>query len=603
MKKLFLSVAAFCLLAVTGVSAAQADVSPLFTRAKNFYAEGRYDSTIVIIREHLRRHGRDPENFILVPLVTEAYMRKNERSLALRLIGMYRQQYPESPFMPRMTYLEGVIHAKEAKPLQALASFSMALTLGVSADLLNLIIANAESICGRSLSVDELSTLSSRADLHPALLETVRFYEIQKFAETGQAVRARNSAEIFRSAYPHSRYSDRINQFLTSHERERRSGNAPVQVGLLVPMSGDDADFGRYVLQGTRLAIDDHNARARSPVKFIVYDTKGSPVETARRSQDLLMKDQAQVCIGPILSSTAAVSAAMFGGRDIIMITPTASEDGISVLGDNIFQMNVTPGTMARKLAGYALDNLSVREFAIIAPDNALSHVMAEAFKGELSKRNIEVVHEVYYAEGTHDFTSTLRGLRAALIGRRLEAVAADRGERRTAPPTANEIARFNDTTLAIGGLFMPLLKSEDVTKLASQVVFQRIRTQMLGTGGWNDPRVLIEGGRYVNDAIIATGIQPDMQSSAWREFAVAYKARYNSDPNRVSALGYDAARLVIKAIEDTGGADITKLKSALKSVREYNGLSGIISFDPQTGSNVGAAIMKITDGRFIRVM
>ena len=593
--------AATGLLAAAGASAG--DGSPLFRKARDFYAAGQYDSTIVLIREHLRKNGRDPESYTLVPLVAEAYMRRDEHAQVHRLIDLYRQNFADAPFIPRLTYLEGVAYAKEASPSQALTSFSAALELGVSADLFSLTLANVESICGRSLSADELSSLSSKGQLHAVLLEIVRFYEIQKLAASGQTVRARNSAEEFVRLYPRSRYAEQVKGLLGKLAKEQQKGGAGhVQVGLLAPMTGEDSEIGRIILQGVKLALDAHNARAHNPLKLIVYDTKGNAVETARKSKELLSKDQAHLCIGPVLSNTAAVSAAMFADKDIVMITPTANEDGISSIGDNIFQMNVSLGAMAQKLARYAVDNLNIRDFAIIAPNSAFGYAMADAFKEELGRHSIMVVHEEYFNEGTHDFTSVLKRLRYALLRRRLDEIAAERGFGRIAQISRGDSLRYADSSFAVGGLFMPLLDYQDVVKLAPQAVFHRIRTQMLGTGGWNDPRVPSEGKRYVSNAIISVGVQPDQESEEWKHFGAAYRARYNDAPNRIAAMGYDAAQLVIKIVNETGGADTGKLKKALSSVQDYNGLSGKISFDPQTGANDGIVIMKVTETGFMRV-
>jgi len=583
--------------------------SAVFNRARDFYAAGQVDSVIAVVREHLRKNGRDPESYTLVPLVIEAYARRGDYAQARRLIGMYRQKFPESLFLPRLAYLEGVVNAREARPVQALASFSTALTLGVSADLLNVTVDNADLICGRSLSSEELSNLSGRAELHPVLLEIVRYYEIQKLIASGQVVRAKNSAEEFREAYPRSRYMEPVkvflNQFVKEQQQQKRKGPPPLQVGLLAPMTGEDAEIGKFILQGVKLALDGHNQRAENPIKLIVYDTKGSPVETAKKSKDLLVKDQAQLCIGPVLSNTAVVSAAMFSEREIVMITPTANEDGISAIGDNIFQMNVTLGTMAQRLAKYAIENMSIRDFAIIAPSSGFGFAMADAFKDELGRQNIQVVYEEYFTEGTHDFSGTLNRLRGALIRRRLDEILADRGiTHRVTSLSNSDSLRYADSTLAVGGLFMPLSDYDDVAKLSSQVVFRRIRTQMLGTGSWSDPRVPSpsEGKRYANNAIVSVGIQPDMSSESWQAFASAYKTRYNDEPNRIAAMGYDAAMLVIKATAEAGGPDIAKLKKALASVKEYGGLSGLITFDPVTGANGEAIIMKVTDKGFVRV-
>ncbi|MDR0305490.1 MAG: ABC transporter substrate-binding protein [Chitinispirillales bacterium] len=599
LKRVFLSLGILSV-AAGNVLAADDGGSPLFKRARDFYAAGQYDSTIVIIREHLRRNGRDPESLTLVPLISEAYIRKGEYTQFRRLADMYRQKFPEAPFTARLYYLDGMAYAKEEKHTQALMAFSRALETGVSAELFNLTLSNTEHVCGRTLSVEELSSLSNKAELHGAMLEIVRFWEVRKLASAGQVVRAQNGAEEFRKLYPRSRYIEQIKDLFVRNKEQKRS--AAVQVGMLAPLSGDNADIGKMVLQGAKLAFDNYNSRTQNPLKLIVYDTKGSPVETARRSKDLMLKDQAPLCIGPVLSNTATVSAAMFADKDIVMISPTANENGISSIGDNIFQMNVTVGSIAQKLARYSLDNLNIREFAIIAPANSFGFAMSEAFKEELGRRNIEVVFEEYFSDGMHDFSPILRQLRHMLLCRHLEKLAADRGnlQKITQISRADSI-RYADSTLAVGGLFMPL-SADDVVKLAPQAVFHRIRTQMLGAGGWNDKSVPREGKRYVNNAIIATGFQPDYTTAVWNEFDAAYKAHYNEEPNSIAALGYDAAKLVIKAVEETGGTDAAKLKKALSGVNGYSGLSGIISFDPATGSNSEAIIMKITESGFLRV-
>ncbi len=573
--------------------------SPLFQKAMKYYSAGQYDSTIIVIRDHLKKNGKDPEAITLVPLIIEAYMRKGEYVQVHRLIDMYRQKYEDAPYIPRLYYLEGVANAKEEKHSAALLSFSKALELGVSPELENLTITNVENICGRAMAVEELSAISVKATLHTTLLEIVRFYEVQKLFSAGQVVRARNSAEEFRKLYPSSKYDVQIKDVLgQSRERQKTT----VQVGMLAPLSGDDAEVGKRVMQGAKLAIDDYNSRTPQAVKFIVYDTKGNMIETARKSKDLLYKDQVPVVIGPVLSYTATVSSAMFTGKDILMISPTASEEGIAELGDNIFQMNITIGSLGTKIARYAVENLNIKDFAVFAPNNSYGHAMAEVFTDELRKLNIEVVHTEFYEDGIHDFTPHFMKLRQSLLTRHLEKISADKGNlQKITQVSRKDSIRYVDSTFAVGGLFMPV-EADDVLKLAPQAVFHRIRTQMLGSAGWYDPKIPAEGKRYVQNAIISTGFEPDQQSKPWLDFKAAYRARYNADPDKIAALGYDAAQLVIKAIEETGGLDVTKMKKALSSIRGYKGLSGQVSFNPLTGANTEAAIMKVTESGFVRV-
>jgi len=123
-------------------------------KSLQLYKAGMYDSTILVIRNYLRRHGKDEQTLQLVPLVTEALVRRGEYVSAHRLFSMYRIKYPKSPFLARLWYLEGVALAKEMKYPEAITAFSTALTLGVSETLNSLIVANTEKICSHMATAE-----------------------------------------------------------------------------------------------------------------------------------------------------------------------------------------------------------------------------------------------------------------------------------------------------------------------------------------------------------------------------------------------------------------------------------------------------------------
>ncbi len=66
-------------------------------------------------------------------------------------------------------------------------------------------------------------------------------------------------------------------------------------------------------------------------------------------------------------------------------------------------------------------------------------------------------------------------------------------------------------------------------------------------------------------------------------EYGAAYK---NDDgkpkvPDALATLGYDAANLLIAAIEKAGADDTTKVADAMAAI-EWEGVSGKITFDAQ---------------------
>lgn len=582
---------------VCGVSV-PASAAPVTTldRSLNYYQAGRYDSTIYVIREYLRKHGREEQSEQLVPLVTEALVRRGEYVSAHRLFSMFRTRYPQSPFIPRLWYVEGVALAKEEKYPAAITVFSTALRSGVSKSLDSLIMVNTEKIAAH-MAPDEFVELST-LDIHHRLLETVRYHEIEKLVAIGQFGKAKSSADDFQKRFPRSRYAAGLRDRMAQAQEARKS---TLQIGLLAPVSGDEEEIGKRVVQGAQLAISQLQPNNGQTVKPIILDTRGNMITTAQKTKELIDEHGVSLIIGPVLSHTATVTAAMLIDKPVLMISPTATDEGIADLGPNIFQMNVTIGSLGARIARYAIENLSIKEFVILAPQTSYGHILAESFKSELKRRNFDLLAEEYFEEGANDYREQFMNIRMKLLARKLEKVSLDRGGDFNGNVSRRDSILYSDSTLAVGGLFMPA-EAEDVVMLAPQVMFHRIRTQILGSNGWHQQKVIRDGKRYVLNAMISTSVDFNPTGSEWLEFAKEYRRRYNAEPDRVAALGYDAAALLMKAVKESGGDDPVRIRDYLTRTDRYQGLSGAVSFEPGRRANSECAIYKVSESGFVRV-
>ncbi len=595
MKKYLLFFVVFCVFSVY----AEVNIhEKIFTRAKEYYIAKRYDSTITIIRGYLRKYGKEKETIYIVPLLMEALVRTEDFTYFDKLLNIYKRKFPNSSFMPRLLYLDGIVKAKKKKYKKALLSFSSSLKNGLSGDLYSLLILNVEKICDRWFTASELSRLLSRFDFHPKITEVIAYYEFRKLYSSGQATKAKKLAEKFRKRYPNSSYQPIARQVISKSKIIQKNR---LQIGLLAPITGENADLGKYIVQGVKLAVEYYNKQHYPKIELIISDTYGNMVETAKKTHELVHVHKVPVIIGPVLSSCASVaSSILMENPDIVMITPTATDDGIAQLGKNIFQMNVTLGTLGRRIASYAINNLNIREFAIIAPISEYGRILSNSFKEEVAKLGGQVLVEEHFDEGTNDFRIQFESLRKKLAERNWAKM----------PPEARKMYGDNaigrkrresylaDTTIEIGGIFIPA-ESEDAVKIASQVYFHRLRTQLLGSNGWHTNATILSGKRYVNNAIFSTSFLMDVQDEKWVRFSSQFKNRFNENPDRIAApLGYDAANLVCRAIEANQGSIADKLRL----IKDYRGVAGIVSFTNPYGINSEASIFKISDKKFIRV-
>ena len=595
----FAILAAFC----AAKAAPLDDPQALFRKATDYYKQSRFDSCSAAIRTFLKTHGNDNAAEYLVPLLIESSIRENDYALGGRLFQIYLKRFPASAFMPRLWYFDGIFLAKNENYNAALAAFSNALSGGVGDGLDTLSLANVQKICEKVLTADELDALIPRSDLHPRIVEVLAYFEIVKLFDGGQLVRAREKAERYLKTYERAPHAASVKEYLNRAGDQQRG---QVQIGLLIPLSGYDADIGKQIVTGAQLAFDSYAAASGAKLNLVMCDTRGNMIETAKKTKELLNEHHVPIILGPVLSQNAVVAASILMEKDVVMLSPTANDDGIAEMGPNIFQMNVTLGTLGAKIARYAMDNLNIRDFAIIGPSTDYASALASGFRKEVEKSGREIVLEENYDEGTKDFKVQFDNLKTKLVMRKQQRTAVEKslaGDAQPSPKTDPKLVAAADSGYEIGGIFLPA-ESEDVVMLAPQVAYHRIKTQLLGSTGWHNQKTIVDGKEYVNNALFSSNLQAGLpETKEWQDFRALYRSRFGSDPDRVAALGYDAAALISVALKEAGSsASASQIQQALASIKNYKGASGPISFDPEKRINAEASIIKIKDKQFIRV-
>ena len=571
------------------------DATHTLATAERFYKARNYDSAGVTIREFLLTHGKDPAAEYLIPLLMEACVRKGDCATVNKLFPLYHRKYAASPYMGRVWYLHGYSQAKTHSYHEALESYSSALSRGVSGDLDSVIMKSATAICAKGFDRAALHAVAIDARLHPRICAVAHNYEAA--ANVVRDTLHSGDGNKTLSPIPDVAQPD------TAQVAGHSTGN--IKIGLLAPLSGEDADVGKRVSQGVALAIDRYNASHLRHIELLPRDTRGALLETVRRTKALLDSDHVQSIVGPMLSPTATATAGMVLGKNIVMLTPTATDDGIAALGPNIFQMNITLGVLARRLAGYAAENLNIRDFVVLAPRTAYGSAMAAAFREEVTKRGGVIFEEVSFEEGGNDYTSLLVNLRRALLIRRLDQVAKERLGDRYRPVTRltwTDSAKWSDSSVSTGAIFIPA-DAEDAASLAAQIAFNRIKAQLLGSTGWRSSKTVIDGNNYVQNAIISAPFEPDSSWRPWPAFRNDYATRFHEEPDRVAALGYDAGNLIGAAIDSAGRTiNALNLSHFLLNIKKFEGAAGFVSFDPLDRTNTEAVILKLTPNGFIRV-
>ena len=93
--------------------------------------------------------------------------------------------------------------------------------------------------------------------------------------------------------------------------------------------------------------------------------------------------------------------------------TSLARRDGISQMGPNIFQLNITMSQLAKSIANYAIDCFNVKEFAIMNPLGDYGNAMTASFTQAVENRGGKIIAYQNYLEGKPDYKTEFDLLRS----------------------------------------------------------------------------------------------------------------------------------------------------------------------------------------------
>ena len=301
------------------------------------------------------------------------------------------------------------------------------------------------------------------------------------------------------------------------------------------------------------------------------------------------------------MSDVSAAAALDLSARKskVPMVTPTATTHGIAALGDGVFQLNVTTGTLGQRIASYATGCLKLKDFAIVAPETEYGYQLAEAFQKTVERKGGNVVSVQYFVPESNDLEPQFQEIRKQAIKLYLEK------QKMEGIPPDNDPKAYGkmlaDSTLPLDGIFLAATNGEEAYKLASQASFNKLRAQLLGSSGWNDKTMLHRSSsNAIQGAYFSVDFQENSKTDVWLTFQRAYAAKWKRQPDKVAALAYDAARFILQGMASASNED--QIIPSLKAIRSFNGVLGRIVFDEKYGANANAALYRVEKKGFKEV-
>lgn len=364
-------------------------------------------------------------------------------------------------------------------------------------------------------------------------------------------------------------------------------------IGCLLPLSGPYKIYGNRALTAVELALSQFSAKNSQPsIKVIIKDTASDPVKAAMAVKELYDENVAAI-IGPFITAESAATAAQNKGIPIITLT---QKDNITRIGDYVFRNFFTPGKQVETLVSYAVKALGVKRFAILYPDEKYGTTFMNLFWDQVIAHGGSVVGVESYNPTHTDFADPIKKLAGLYYevpeNLKITDLAADAQENNEKPEAIVDFdAIFIPDAPTKAGLIIPQLAFYDVKD-----------TYLLGTNLWHSDQLITMARQYVQGAVVPDGFFAEDASENVKNFVGIYQKVFDQKPGFIEAVTYDTAMILFQMVSRPDIRFRSTLKNELERLTDFQGVTGLTSFDNDGEVRKRLYLLQIKGNRFFQL-
>lgn len=348
-----------------------------------------------------------------------------------------------------------------------------------------------------------------------------------------------------------------------------RAADDPLVVGVVLPMSGDNATFGQESWNGLQIAAKELEGKDPSfAFKLVLSDEQSKREQVAPQTKQLIENNGASIVVGSVASSNTMQAAVVCKEAGIPLLTPASTNDKLTAetekYGEDVFRVCFKDSFQGTMLGRFAWKTLHAKKaVALVDKGQAYSVGLSEQFTREFTALGGKVETE-YYTSADKDYTTLVQ-----------------------------KVGGMKPEVILISGYYPqagPMIKlSKDAWK----------GVPIIGGDGLDSPDLLPLAGEtdaqvYFTSHFVASDEDPVVQG-----FVKKYQEAYaGADPGAMAALGYDAMYAVYEAAKKArtaagGGKPTPKQLSAALRGLEFTGVTGKIVIGPDRTPRKAVVIVK----------
>jgi len=338
-----------------------------------------------------------------------------------------------------------------------------------------------------------------------------------------------------------------------------------IKIGAILPLSGDYSALGESCKRGIDIAVENNNSSNNYRHTIVKYeDSKGFANEAINATRKLIDNDRVCAIIGEISSNATLAIAPITTQNGVILISPTASSPKISDLGSYVFRVCASDIAEGNTMAIVAYKYLSISRTAILFINNEYGIGLKDAFEEEFVNLGGKITSSQAFGEKEYDFKTLL--------------------------------LRIHDSNPQ--AIYMPGYAGE-MAIILKQARELGLHVKFLSSIDFENPKIKELAGDAA-EGVLFTAYKYDINSNnpQIKIFVDEFMAKYKIEPDIYAALSYDAANVLIYAI-NAAGTKSERIRDILGQLNNFPGVTNNITFDSKGDVKHAIAIKMYKEGKF----
>ena len=323
-------------------------------------------------------------------------------------------------------------------------------------------------------------------------------------------------------------------------------GDKTITIGVIVPSTGVYESYGEPVRKGIELALDEIRADPNYTLalELQVADSESSPDKAAELLQGMF-RDNVPLVIGGVTSGEAISMTTNLDRSNKILLSPTASSPDLTGVSSNFFRIHPSDFLEASRMALFARQTRNLEEIAILAEGLGYAKGIQAVFSQEFERLGGTIVGTEEYPANTSDFS----GLAEWATG-------------------------LNPPAIYLAGYDAGLSAAIPALRKAGY------QGDIMTTAAFATASAIADAGDAAVGVLLTKVVfEADSEHAHIKTFVNGYQEKFGETPDLFAAHGYDAMKLVAKALE--GRTLVTsEIIKGLRALNDFPGVTGSIQFD-----------------------